>query len=156
MKTNRIHHSKGRGPLVIGGLVLLALVGLGLYLGYDKLRDLYLEQSVIRTMDGQVEIESGRMVKADVIAENLGIRPGANLATIDFKERREAILRKIPNLREIRISRILPDRVRVTIEEREPVARLNVRGQKTETGKVVDSEGVVFLCSRGTRQLPII
>jgi len=156
MKTNRIRHHGGRTPIVIGALILLAFVVLGLWLGYDRLRSIYLEQSVIRSMESQVEIESGRMVKADVIAENLGIKSGANLATINFKERREAILRKIPNLREIRISRILPDRVRVTIEEREPVARLNIRGKKADTGKVVDAEGVVFLCSRGTRLLPII
>ena len=151
MKTNRIRHSGGRTPLIVGALVLLALVGLGVAFGFDRLRDLWLDQSVIRAMDGQVEIQSGRMVKADVIAENLGIKPGTNLGKIDFAERREAILRKIPNLREIHISRTLPDRVRITIEEREPVARLNVRGRKSDTGK-----GVVFLCSRGTRLLPII
>ena len=156
MKTNRIRHSGRRHLLIVGALVLLVLGGLGVALGFSRLRDLWLEQFVVRTMDGQVEIESGRMVKADVIAENLGIKPGTNLGKIDFAERREAILRKIPNLREIHISRILPDRVRITIEEREPVARLNVRGRKSDTGKVVDSEGVVFLCSRGTRLLPII
>lgn len=156
MKTNRIRHSGGRTPLIIGALVLLALVGLGVAFGFDRLRDLWLDQSVIRAMDGQVEIQSGRMVKADVIAECLGIKPGVNLGTIDFAERREAILRKVPNLRELRIQRFLPDRVRITIEEREPIARLSVRGRKGDTGKVVDVDGVVFLCSRGTRLLPVL
>lgn len=155
MKTNRIRHP-GRGRLVILSLVVLALVTVGLALGYDKLRDLWLEQCVIRDMDRQVSVESGEMVKADVIAENLGLRTGGNLATIDFKEKREALLRKVPNLRDIRIRRFLPDRVSVTIEERKPIARVGVLKRKTDTGKVADAEGMVFFCARGTKLLPVI
>lgn len=155
MKTNRIRHP-GRGRLVILSLVVLALVTAGLALGYNKLRDLWLEQCVIRDMDRQVSVESGEMVKADVIAENLGLRTGGNLATIDFKEKREALLRKVPNLRDIRIRRFLPDRVSVTIEERKPIARVGVLKRKTDTGKVADAEGMVFFCARGTKLLPVI
>lgn len=155
MKTNRIRHP-GRGRLVILSLVVLALVTAGLALGYDKLRDIWLEQCVIRDMDRQVSVESGEMVKADVIAENLGLRTGGNLATIDFKEKREALLRKVPNLRDIRIRRFLPDRVSVTIEERKPIARVGVLKRKTDTGKVADAEGMVFFCARGTKLLPVI
>lgn len=155
MKTNRIRHP-GRGRLVILSLVVLVLVTTGLALGYDKLRDLWLEQCVIRNMDRQVSVESGEMVKADVIAENLGLRVGGNLATIDFKEKREALLKKVPNLRDIRIRRFLPDRVSVAIEERKPIARISVLKRKTDTGKVADAEGMVFFCSRGTKLLPVI
>ena len=155
MKTNRIRHP-GRGRLVILSLAVLALVTAGLALGYDKLRGIWLEQCVIRDMDRQVSVESGEMVKADVIAENLGLRTGGNLATIDFKEKREALLRKVPNLRDIRIRRFLPDRVSVTIEERKPVARVGVLKRKTDTGKVADAEGMVFFCARGTKLLPVI
>ena len=31
-----------------------------------------------------------------------------------------------------------------------------MRGRKGDTGKVVDVDGVVFLCSRGTRLLPVL
>lgn len=155
MKANRIRHGKG-GVLAVAGLVLVVLIGVGIMLGYEKLRGAWLEQCVVRSMERQVEIESGKMVKADVIAENLGIRPGANLALIDFAEKRAEILRRIPNLKNIRIRRRLPDRVSVSIEERTPIARLNVRGRKTSSDKVVDSEGVVFLCARGTGLLPVI
>lgn len=155
MKTNRIRHP-GRGRLVILSLAVLALVTAGLALGYDKLRGIWLEQCVIRDMDRQVSVESGEMVKADVIAENLGLRTGGNLATIDFKEKREALLKKVPNLRDIRIRRFLPDRVSVTIEERKPIARVGVLKRKTDTGKVADAEGMVFFCARGTKLLPVI
>lgn len=155
MKTNRIHHP-GRGRILILAFVVLALVTAGLALGYDKLRDLWLEQCIIRDMDRQVSVESGEMVKDDVIAENLGLRIGGNLATIDFEEKREALLKKVPNLRDIRIRRFLPDRVSVTIEERKPIARMSVLRRKTDTGKVADAEGMVFFCSRGTKLLPVI
>lgn len=156
MKTNRIRHSGRRRGLVLAALAALLLVAAGLTLGYDRLRDIWLEQCVIHDTDRQVAVASGRMVKADVIAMNLGLTNGANLATIDFAEKRAALLQKVPNLRDVRIRRFLPDRVDVTIEEREPIARVSLRGKKTETAKVADAEGVVFVCARGTRLLPVI
>ncbi len=156
MKGNRIRR---RGPgraLLVVACALAAPAAVALALCYGKLRGIWLDQSVIRDKGRQVSIESGQMVKKDVIAYELGLTNGANLATIDFGERREALLRKVPNLREIRIRRFLPDRVEVAIEERKPIARLGLRGRKGDTGKVVDAEGVVFLCMRGTRLLPVI
>ena len=99
---------------------------------------------------------SGKMVKPDVIAENLGLRVGANLAEIDFAEKRREILKKIPTLRTISISRVMPAKLRVVAEERTPVARLGVRGQRRPSGRVVDAEGVVFICQRDTQLLPTI
>lgn len=156
MKENRIQRPHKHLALAITGIVLLAGVVIALVLGYDRLREIYLEQCVITDMAEQVSISSGRMVKADVLAENFGLRKGANLALIDFAAKRRDILERIPNLRSISIRRRLPDRVTITFEEREPIARLNLQGNKGQTGKVVDVEGVVFLCQRGTDQLPII
>ncbi|MCR5751627.1 MAG: FtsQ-type POTRA domain-containing protein [Kiritimatiellae bacterium] len=155
MKANKIHHGR-RSFLAIAGLVLVTAAGVAIMIGYEKLRDAWLEQCVVRSMAEQVEIESGKMVKADVIAENLGLRPGANLATIDFEAKRAAMLKKIPNLRDVKISRRLPDKVTVAVEERTPVVRLGVRGVKKSSDRVADTEGVVFLCARGTGLLPII
>jgi len=156
MKPNRIERNPRRRILVIASCVIVFLVALGLYLGYEKLNSLWLEQDVVTDFDNQVSIPSGKMVKADVIAAEFGIRPGANLALIDFDAKREEILRKIPNLRAITVSRQLPDKVSIAIEEREPVARMDFLGQKRPSGRVVDLEGVVFRCQRGTRLLPVI
>ena len=155
MKANKIQHGR-RSALAVVGIVLVTAIGVALMLGYEKLRDMWLEQCVVRSMEGQVSIESGKMVKADVIAENLGLRPGANLATIDFPAKRAALLKKIPNLKDVRIRRRLPDGVSVSIEERSPIARINVKGRKTSSDRVADAEGVVFLCARGTGLLPVI
>ena len=78
------------------------------------------------------------------------------LALIDFDEKRKETLKKIPNIREISIARQLPDKVSITVEERVPVVRLGIRGEKKDSGRVADTEGVVFISSNGTQMLPII
>ena len=156
MKVNKIERSRKPLALAILAIVVLLAITIGLVLGYGRLKELYLEQCVITDMYEQVKISSGKMVKSDVLAENFGLRKGANLALIDFKAKREEILKRIPNLKAISISRRLPAKVTIVAEEREPVARLNVVGRKSETGRVTDQEGVVFLCQRGTRLLPVI
>jgi hypothetical protein len=96
------------------------------------------------------------MVKPDIIAENLGLRKGVNLAHIDLARKREEILKKIPTLKSLSITRISPGSVRIVAEEREPVARMGIRGVRRVTGRVVDLDGMVFLCQRGTYHLPTI
>ena len=157
MKANRIE-SGGRGKtvlaIVVSALVLAAIVGIAL--AYERLSEMCREQCIVTDMSAQVEIRSGSMVKPDVIAENLGIRKGANLAEIDFVQKRAEILEKIPTLRSISISRRLPDGVTIVAEERIPVARMSVKGRRSATGRVVDSEGMVFMRQRGTQLLPTI
>lgn len=156
MKQNKIEQSGHKSVYVVLALVFVAAVAVALAVGYGKLRDIWLEQCVIDDPARQVSVTSGMMVKADVLAEEFGLRKGANLALIDFDERRKAVLRKIPNLRSISVSRTLPDKVAIVAEERTPVARMNIRGRKSETGHVVDSDGVVFVWQRGTQMLPVI
>lgn len=155
MKANKIEH-RGKMPVVVTAAVAIALLGVGGVVCYDKLKDLYLEQCVVTDMAAQVSITSGKMVKADVIAENLGLRKGANLATIDFAEKRRELLAKVPNLKSIRISRQLPDKITVVAEERTPVARLGLRNAQDQSGRVVDTEGMTFVWQRGTQTLPLI
>lgn len=138
------------------GVALVVATVIGLSIGYEKLHRLWIEQCEIKSMERQVSISSGKMVKADVIAGVFGLKLGANLALIDFEAKRADALSKIPNLREIRVQRHLPNRVVIDFEEREPIARLSLRGQKGASAKVADSEGVVFYCARGTQLLPII
>ena len=156
MKANKIERPNRGGLVMTAVLVLLVILGLGAVLGYEKLKGIYLEQCVITDMPSQVQISSGKMVHPSTIAEELGLRPGSNLALIDFTAKREELLAKVPNLRRVRIERHLPDKVIVTAEERTPVARLGLKGKNTATGRVVDTEGMVFLWQRGTQTLPVI
>ena len=154
-KANKIKRPN-HGLIVTAIVILLIILGVGALLVYDKLKAVYLEQCVISDMPSQVEITSGKMVHPSTIAEELGLRVGANLALIDFAVKRAELLEKVPNLRSIRIARQLPDKVIVTAEERTPVARMGLKGKTKETGRVVDTEGMVFICQRGTQTLPVI
>lgn len=156
MKANRIQSGGRRRLFALLCAAVAVAAAAGVVVCYGTLAGIYREQCVLTDMSEQVEITSGKMVKPDVIAENLGLRVGANLAEIDFAEKREEILRKIPTLRAISITRIMPDRVRVVAEERTPVAKMGICGQRRVSGRVVDSEGVVFICQRGTQLLPTI
>ena len=156
MKANRVERSGRRSAYAIIALVLLAAIATGVTLGYEKLRAMWLEQCVVRDVNEQVEIVAGTMVKADVVAGEFGLKNGANLALIDFDEKRKAILKKIPNLKAVSIARRMPDKVTIVTEERVPIARMNIHGSRKTSGKVVDSEGVVFMCERGTRLLPVV
>lgn len=156
MKQNR--RTRSRKAVLVTTLVLLALGGCiaALVAGYGRLRAMWLEQGRIVDMERQVTIQSGKMVLPDVIAEIFGLRRGVVLGEIDFAKKRADALARIPNIREITISRYLPDRVTLVVEERKPIARMNFRGCKSVTGRVVDEEGVVFDCIPGTSMLPTI
>lgn len=156
MKPNKMIRKDRHGVWLVIGSILVAIALTGVYLAYNRLRDIYLEQCIITDFNAQVKITEGKIVKADVIAEELGLKKNANLALIDFAEKREAMLKKIPTLRSLTITRQLPDKITVVAEDRTPVARINVSGNKKNSGKVVDSEGVVFSFYRGTSMLPTI
>ena len=157
MKENKIKSSNGkRRILIVLGVVVCIAAIIGLAVAYNRLRDIWLEQCVITDVASQVSITDGKMVRADVIAYMFGLKNGANLALIDFDERRKETLKKIPNIREISIARHLPDKVSITVEERVPVVRIGIKGEKKDSGRVADTEGVVFISSNGTQMLPII
>ena len=142
--------------LILLGIVVGIAAIVGIAVAYGKLRDLWLEQCVITDVASQVSITDGKMVRADVIAYEFGLKNGANLALIDFAEKRMETMKKIPNIRNISIARHLPDKVSITVEERVPAVRLGIKGQKNNGGRVADTEGVVFISSSGTQMLPLI
>lgn len=157
MKANKRQSVRGKWSVVVFcAAVMLACLLIGVMVAYNKLRDLYLEQCVIVDVTRQVKISSGKMVKASLVAEEFGLRNGANLGLIDYDEKRRAILKKIPNIRSIKVTRHLPDKVTIEVEERRPEVRMNVVGQRKETVRVADADGMVFRCQRDTAMLPIV
>ena len=157
MKENKLKTKKsGRKALVFTGIAALVAAVVALYIAYERLHDMWIEQCVITDFASQVEISDGRMVRSDVIAEKFKLKNGANLALIDFAECRRETLKSIPNIRNIIISRHLPNHVSISVEERTPVVRLGIKGQKDNSGRVADTDGVAFFSSRGTQMLPVI
>lgn len=152
---NRIGDGRSRWKWA-AAIAAVAALAVGGTVAYSKLHDIWIGQCVVEDVSRQVTVNTGAHIKAGLILDQFGIRKGANLALIDFAARRRAILEKLPNIRALTVERQLPERVTITVEEREPVARMNVRGNKSVTGRVVDSEGVVFLRQAGTSLLPVI
>ena len=157
MKKNKVENSSGgRGVLAAVAVVLAVAAAAAVLFAYTTLRDIWREQCVLDDVPAQVTVHDGKLVKGDVVADALGLRKGANLAEIDFAKRRADVLARYPAIRDISITRRLPNRVEISIEERKPVARMNMRGHKGDTGRVVDTDGIVFQCRRGTSLLPVI
>ena len=106
MKRNKIESRNGlRGFVAILSMLAIAAVAIGLFMAYSTLRDMWLEQCVVTDAAGQIHVTSGKMVKGDVIANAFGLKNGANLATIDFAEKRREVLEKYPAIRDIKIER---------------------------------------------------
>ncbi len=158
MRPNTIARSSGRGPLVwtILALAAAALVAGG-WLAYVKLHGVWIEQCVVTDLSRQVTVTTGANIKPGLVLELFGLRQGANLAQIDFAAKRDEVMKKVPNVKSLTISRRLPDRVEITVVEREPVARMNIKGNGGKvTGRVADADGVVFVRQAGTQLLPTI
>lgn len=158
MKTNRVSHSGSTRRTVLAIVSFVVLVGgaTAVFLGYHRLRALTLEQSVLEDVDAQVSVVGANMVRPGIILDELGLVKGANLAEMDFPKCRETLLRRIPNIRAVTITRKQPNGLRIAVEERKPLVRMNVPGGKSSTGRVADVDGVVFYCSKNTQNLPVV
>lgn len=157
-RNSREGEGGGAGRKWLAGLAIAAAIALavGGAVAYSKLREAWIEQCEIVDVARQVSVTTGANIKPGLILDQFGIRKGANLALIDFEAKRRTIMEKLPNIRSLTVERHLPDRVSIYVEEREPVAQMNVRGNRAVTGRVVDTEGVVFLRQSGTSLLPVI
>lgn len=146
----------GTTAKIVAG-VLVAVAALALVAGaaawFRSLHGKWLEQCIITDPARQVEVVTGSHVKRNVILEGFGLKEGANLAKIDFAARRDELLQKVPNIRSLSVTRRLPDGVQISVVEREPLAKMEIKGAKSQSGLVVDSDGVVFRRRGGATDL---
>jgi hypothetical protein len=143
--------------IVIGvvSFVFLTALAIGCSCAYLRLRDAWESQCVLLDYTRQVHVSGCSKVPVDVLLRKLSLTNGVNLARIDFAARREKILEDYPELRTISVERRMPDHVLVTVEERIPIARIDVK-DGNQPGRVVDTAGVVFRRIPGTKILPCI
>lgn len=137
-------------------LVCLALVGGSMLVGIGgwKLFETYYFQSkqlfALKDMRSGVSITTGKTLTPDLICEVMGLREGVNLFSLEIDQKRRELMEQAPNIRDIAIVRRMPDKIAITIIEREPIARVG------SNGRVVDEEGVVFVRYADTGGLPMI
>lgn len=126
-------------------LVGAAVTCFGLAIGIGALRGIWHGQFDIK--DTRIDVvvsSSGKIVQPDVITLHFGLTNGANLANIQFEQLRASLMKRIPNIRNMKIERRLPRRVTIDVEERVPAVRIAPPKGKADSGRVADFDGVVF------------
>ena len=134
-------------------LLFVSIVAGGVWGGWKLFENYYFRSQhlfVLRNMAHNVTITTGKTLTPDLVCEVLGIREGINLFSLPIEQKRRELLDQAPNIRDITIVRRMPDKLAITIIEREPIARVG------SNGRVVDEEGVVFVRYAGTGGLPMI
>jgi cell division protein FtsQ len=121
--------------LLVGGVAALA-VGFALYEAATYL--LYSSGVLLQSAD-QIEIQGNRFVPPDAIDEKFSADLGRSVVRVPLTERREA-LESIPWVEEAHVQRVMPNRIRVEITERTPVAFLRAGSELA----LVDAHGVIL------------
>ena len=152
-KNNR---GKAIAALALAGVAVLALAAWGTKVAFGQLKAVYSRQCCVTDAGEQVEVITGKIIPARVIVSHFGLTNGVNLSSVPFAELRERLLRDMPNLRDVKISRRLPNFVRVEATERVPVVRVVGSGANA-SHNAADREGVVFWYPRrDTALLPVV
>ena len=153
--------NKGKGKAIAlvaaAAVAVVALVICGAAMAFNRLVAVYERQCCLTDAGEQVEIITGKILPARLFINHFNLTNGVNLAQIPFAELRERLIRDMPNLRDIKIVRTVPNRVRIEISERIPVVRVIGAGANANPNYTADSEGKVFWYPRrDTTLLPII
>jgi hypothetical protein len=160
MKKIEIQKS-GKGKAVAFAAAFAAvgviLVAYGLAAAFGRLNEICERQSCITDAGEQVEIVAGKILPARMFINHFNLTNGVNLARVPFAALRARLIRDMPNIRDIRIARTVPDKVRIEVIERVPVVRVMGAGPKANPNYTADSEGKVFWYPRrDTALLPVI
>ena len=107
---------------------------------------------VLRSFD----IKGGETFTPALLEELLGrgdqpLRLGSPLFAVDIVKKQRDFLKSADQIRDITITRLLPDTLKVRIIERRPIIRVDAKD-----GLVADEEGVTFVRYRGTSDLPLL
>jgi cell division protein FtsQ len=121
--------------ILVGGIAALS-AGFALYEAADYL--LYSPGVVLLSAE-QIEIRGNRFVAPDAIAEKFSADLGRSVVRVPLTERREA-LESLAWVEEAHVQRVLPNRIRVEITERTPVAFLRTGSDLS----LVDAHGVIL------------
>jgi cell division protein FtsQ len=121
--------------VVAGGITALAA---GLML-YQAAHYFLYSPSVMLDGPGRIEIEGNRFVPSDAVVEKFSADMGGSVVRVPLAERRSA-LESLAWVEQADVQRVLPNRIRVTITERTPVAFLRTASDLS----LVDSHGVIL------------
>jgi len=152
---------RARRSWVVRGLAL-ACLGVSVPLAIDWMNDAVFyenEEFVLQRLDVRTD---GSLSEAQ-LTKVANVSVGMSLMELDLAGIRGR-LEKIPNVEEAVISREMPDKLNVRVEERIPVAwvscpPLGIRPGDMERGYLLDADGYLFRCldlTDGILSLPVI
>jgi hypothetical protein len=151
--------AKGRTVAAIAIVATVAgvLLCFGIAAAYGALKRTYELQCCVTNVGEQVEIVAGKTIPARVIISHFGLTNSVNLAHVPFAELRLRLIRDMANLKDVKIVRTMPNKVRIEAIERVPVVRVTGSGANANPNYAADSEGMVFWYPRrDTALLPAI
>ncbi|HLJ23433.1 MAG TPA: FtsQ-type POTRA domain-containing protein [Candidatus Acidoferrales bacterium] len=118
------------------GVIAAAVVGFALYQAVTYL--LYSPSVLLQTAE-QIEVQGNRFVTPDAVTEKFSADLGRSVVRVPLTERREAI-ETLPWVEQAHVQRVMPNRIRVEITERTPVAFLRSGSDLS----LVDVHGVIL------------
>jgi cell division protein FtsQ len=121
--------------ILVGGMAALS-AGFALYATVNYL--LY-SPGVLLQNAGQIEVQGNRFAQSEAIAEKFSADMGRSVVFVPLTERREA-LETLPWVEQAHVQRVLPNKIRVEITERTPVAFLRAGTELS----LVDAQGVIL------------
>jgi cell division protein FtsQ len=121
--------------VLVGGAVAISI---GFVL-YEAAAYLLYSPGVLLTSGDQIGVLGNRYVPAEAIAGKFSADMGRSVIRVPLTERREEI-ESIPWVEDAHVQRVMPNRVRVEIAERSPVAFLRTGGDLS----LVDAQGVIL------------
>lgn len=136
--------------IALAGVVALSLIA---WWGWSSLKRYYNDPNglfILRDTQEDIMIYSGKTLTPELIKEVLQLRSGINIFSLDIAEKRKELLERTPNIRNMSIVRHLPNKLTITIFERDPIIRIGPHG------RVADEEGVVFIRYAGIGGLPML
>ncbi len=123
------------GRVLVGAVAALV----GGWLLYQAARFFLFSPRVILADLGQIELSGNQYVSRSTVLERFAADRGRSVLRVPLEERRKA-LEEIPWVERAGVERILPNRIRVELQERAPVAFLR---SGTELA-LIDAHGVVL------------
>jgi cell division protein FtsQ len=121
---------------ILVGSVLAVVAGFAVYEAAAYL--LYSPDVQLRSAE-QIEIQGNRFVPEDAVTEKFSADMGRSVVRVPLTERRES-LETLPWVEHAHVQRVMPNRLRIEIVERTPVAFLRTGSDLS----LVDAQGVIL------------
>lgn len=128
----------------LAAVALVAGAWFGIGWTLRRLGEICDEQCRVENTADKVEVATGMLIPRETVMYAFNLTNGVNIATLDFAAMRTNFLGLVTSVRDVRIEKHLPDRVKIDVMERIPVARMMTMVSREGAARVTDEDGYVF------------